>query len=66
MVKILIAGLGSIGRRHLRNLLTLGENELLLYRTRQSTLPDDELAGFPVENDLEAALAWLRAEAILP
>lgn len=65
MVKILIAGLGSIGRRHLRNLLALGEHELLLYRTRQSTLPDDELAGFPVESDLESALAWRPQAAII-
>jgi predicted dehydrogenase len=53
----MIAGLGSIGRRHLRNLLALGERDILLYRTHQSTLPDDELALFPVETDLEAALA---------
>jgi predicted dehydrogenase len=56
-VKFLIAGLGSIGRRHLRNLLALGEGDILLYRTHQSSLPDDELANFPVENDLESALA---------
>lgn len=56
-MKFLIAGLGSIGRRHLRNLLALGESDILLYRTRTSTLPDDELHGFPVETDLKAALA---------
>jgi predicted dehydrogenase len=56
-MKIMIAGLGSIGRRHFRNLIALGERDILLYRTRRSTLPDDELAGFPVETDLETALA---------
>jgi predicted dehydrogenase len=56
-MKFLIAGLGSIGRRHLRNLTTLGERNILLYRTHRSTLPEDELAGFPVETDLDAALA---------
>lgn len=56
-MKFMIAGLGSIGRRHFRNLLALGERDILLYRTQQSTLPDDELAGFPVETDLQAALA---------
>jgi len=56
-MKFLIAGLGSIGRRHFRNLLTLGESDILLYRTQRSSLPDDELAGFPVETDLQAALA---------
>jgi predicted dehydrogenase len=56
-MKFLIAGLGSIGRRHFRNLLALGERDILLYRTQNSSLPDDELAGFPVETDLQAALA---------
>jgi predicted dehydrogenase len=56
-MKFLIAGLGSIGRRHLRNLLALGETDILLYRTHKSTLPDDELRGFPVETDLQAALS---------
>ncbi len=56
-MKFLIAGLGSIGRRHLRNLLALGEQDIILYRTHQSTLPDAELADFPVETDLRTALA---------
>ena len=56
-MKFLIAGLGSIGRRHFRNLLALGERDILLYRTHHATLPDDDLAGFPVETDLRAALA---------
>lgn len=56
-MKFLIAGLGSIGRRHLRNLRALGEEDILLYRTGRSTLPEDELAGLPVETDLQAALA---------
>jgi len=56
-MKFLIAGLGSIGRRHFRNLLTLGEQDILLYRTHHATLPDADLAGFPIETDLPAALA---------
>jgi predicted dehydrogenase len=56
-MKYLIAGYGSIGRRHLRNLRALGEQDILLYRSRRSTLPDDEIAGLPVETDLYAALA---------
>jgi len=59
-LKILIAGLGSIGRRHLRNLVAMGQEDILLYRTHQSTLPDEELAPFPVETDLGAALAQFR------
>ncbi len=57
MTRFLIAGLGSIGRRHLRNLLALGEHDILLYRTHQATLSDDELLGFPSYTDLEEALA---------
>ncbi|HWR65413.1 MAG TPA: Gfo/Idh/MocA family oxidoreductase [Bellilinea sp.] len=56
-MKFLIAGFGSIGRRHMRNLLTLGERDIVLYRSNHSTLPTDELADFPVETDLRAALA---------
>ncbi len=63
-MRILIAGLGSIGRRHLRNLLALGEDDILLYRTHHSTLPEDELAGFVVERELAAALAH-RPDAVI-
>jgi predicted dehydrogenase len=56
-MRFLIAGFGSIGRRHLRNLRALGEQDILLYRTHHSTLPEDEIAGLPVETDLERALA---------
>jgi predicted dehydrogenase len=63
-MKFLIAGLGSIGRRHLRNLLALGERDILLYRTRRATLPDNELAALPVETDLQAALAQ-RPDAVI-
>lgn len=56
-MRILIAGLGSIGRRHLRNLRAAGEQDILLYRTGRSTLPEAELEGLPVYSDLKAALA---------
>lgn len=56
-MKFLIAGLGSIGRRHLHNLLALDERDILLYRTGYSTLPDDEITGFPVYTDLDKALS---------
>lgn len=56
-MRYLIAGLGSIGRRHLRNLQALGERDILLFRTHQSTLPEAELAGLPVYTDLGQALA---------
>jgi len=63
-MKFLIAGFGSIGRRHMRNLLALGEKDIVLYRTRKSTLDDAELADFPVETSLDAALAH-RPDAVI-
>ncbi len=64
-MRFLIAGLGSIGRRHLRNLLALGQRDIVLYRTHRSTLPDDELADFPTETDLGRALARYRPDAVI-
>ena len=63
-MKFLIAGLGSIGRRHLNMLRELGQDDIVLYRTHQSTLDDEELAGLPVETDLRAALA-LKPDAVI-
>lgn len=65
MIKLLIAGLGSIGRRHFRNLIALGETDLVLLRTRKATLPDDELAGYPVETDTHEALQKHRPNAVV-
>lgn len=56
-MRFLIAGYGSIGKRHLNNLLALGEKDILLYRTHQSTLAVDEIKDIPVETSIEAALA---------
>jgi predicted dehydrogenase len=64
-VKFLIAGLGSIGRRHMRNLVALGERDLILYRTGKATLPDEELAGFPQVSDLHEALAKHKPDAVI-
>ena len=64
-MKILIAGLGSIGRRHFRNLIALGEKDLVLLRSRKATLPDDELAGYPVETDLQDALTKHNPDAVI-
>ena len=63
--KFLIAGLGSIGRRHFRNLISLGEKDIILLRTHKATLPDDELAGYPVESDLDEALKKHKPEAVI-
>ena len=64
-MRYLIAGLGSIGRRHFRNLIALGEKEIVLLRTRKGTLPEDELAGYPVETDFQEALKKHRPDAVI-
>jgi predicted dehydrogenase len=38
-------------------LISLGEKDVIFLRSHQSTLDDQELAGFTVETDLDAALA---------
>lgn len=64
-MKFLIAGMGSIGRRHLRNLLSLGYKDIILYRTHKSTLPDEELSDFPAEKTMEGALSHQPAAVII-
>lgn len=64
-MRILIAGLGSIGRRHFRNLIALGEKDIILLRTYRATLPDDELQGYPVETDIQTALERYKPDAVI-
>lgn len=64
-MKYLIAGLGSVGRRHMRNLIALGETDIVLLRTRKATLPDDELAGLPVETDINEAIQKHKPDAVV-
>ncbi len=64
-MKYLIAGLGSVGRRHFRNLLALGEKDIVLLRSHRATLSDDELAGYPVETDLREALKKHKPKAVI-
>jgi predicted dehydrogenase len=55
MLRLMIAGLGSIGRRHLDNLRSLGVDDFVLYRQRPEPLP--QASELPVFNDLDKALA---------
>jgi predicted dehydrogenase len=64
-MKFLIVGLGSIGRRHFRNLIGLGEKDIALLRSHRATLPDDELAGYPVETDLTEALKKHKPDGVI-
>jgi len=63
-MKFLIAGFGSMGRRHLRNLRALGETDILLYRSHKSTLDSEEIEDLVVETDLEAAFSH-RPDAVI-
>lgn len=54
-MKILICGLGSIGQRHARNLISLGYRDLYGLRVRDLSLPDD-LKSIKIITKLEDAL----------
>ena len=64
-MKFLIVGLGSIGRRHFRNLIALEEKDIVLLRSHRATLSDDELAGYPIETDLKEALKKHKPDAVI-
>jgi len=49
----------------MRNLIALGEKDILLLRTRKTTLPEDELAPFPQETDLQEALEKHKPDAVI-
>lgn len=56
-MKILICGIGSIGRRHLKNLLSLGYRNIILYRTGKHTIENDEpTSKLKTFNNLDEAL----------
>jgi predicted dehydrogenase len=55
-MKFLIAGFGSIGRRHFRNLKAVGEKDVLFYRSGKGA-QDSELKGQIEERNMNAALA---------
>jgi predicted dehydrogenase len=62
-MRFLICGLGSIGRRHLRNLQALGQQDIVLCRTGLGSLSKDDLEGVPVERDLVTALERWQPDA---
>lgn len=62
-MKILVVGLGSIGRRHLKNLSDLGVRQLAAVTSQRSALPLHELPAFLSFDTLETALEW-RPDAV--
>lgn len=65
MQKCLIAGFGSVGRRHFKNLRTLGVKDFVLYRTQLGTLDDEAASEQPVTSDLKSALAQRPTMAVI-
>jgi predicted dehydrogenase len=62
---ILLAGFGSAGRRHFRNLWSLGCRNFVFLRSGESTLDDSEIARLPSTNSLEEALAYRPKVAVV-
>lgn len=54
---ILVAGVGSVGRRHVDNLLALGAGPVRLLRSGRGQPLPTAYESLPVESDLDAALA---------
>lgn len=55
-ISVLVVGLGSIGRRHLRNLAALGIKRLSVVTDATSGPAGNDLPGFIKEDSLESAL----------
>jgi len=62
---VLIAGFGSIGRRHFQNLRALGCSHFVFYRTNRSTIADPDTSDWPSTSSLEEALSHQPAIAII-
>lgn len=56
-LKVLIAGFGSIGRRHYQNLIALGLRDFVFYRSSRGTIDDDAIQQWPSFTNLQDALA---------
>ena len=61
--RILISGLGSIGRRHLANLESLGYREIAFHRSGKSTI-ETPLPDYPSFRDLDTALMEFRPDVV--
>jgi len=54
-MKILISGVGSVGERHIRNLMSLGYSDIVLYRRKNKSLRNIQNV-FPTYTNLDDAL----------
>jgi predicted dehydrogenase len=62
---ILIAGFGSAGRRHFRNLRSLGCESFVFLRSGLGVVWDEEISEFPRTTNLEAALRYRPKAAVI-
>jgi predicted dehydrogenase len=62
---VLIAGFGSAGRRHFRNLRLLGCRDFVFLRSGLGVLDDREIAEYPSTNSLEEALSYRPKVAVV-
>lgn len=62
---VLIAGFGSAGRRHFRNLRSLGCRDFVFLRSRLSVLDDRDIAEFPSTGSLDEALSYRPKVAVI-
>jgi predicted dehydrogenase len=62
---ILVIGYGSVGRRHAHNLLKLGCENVLVYRTGHGVLEPDQSARLRIEHDLDSAFSYRPRAAII-
>lgn len=61
---ILIAGFGSVGRRHFQNLKHLGCRQFVFLRSGRGTIDDKDTSGFPSTSRLDEALDY-RPKAVI-
>jgi NAD(P)-dependent dehydrogenase (short-subunit alcohol dehydrogenase family)/predicted dehydrogenase len=62
---VLIAGFGSAGRRHFRNLRSLGCRDFVFLRSGFGVLDDREIVEFPSTSSLEEALSYRPKVAVI-
>jgi len=62
---VLMAGFGSAGRRHFRNLRLLGCRDFVFLRSGLGVLDDREIAEYPSTNSLEEALSYRPKVAVV-
>lgn len=63
-MRVVVAGLGSIGQRHLRNLTALEVEDIVLLRTGRATRSDPLMQQFRSVDSLSAAMA-LKPDAVI-